>query len=378
MTRATVIAVCLVMAIFGWAGTASAHYGPVLSGSGTATIDGVLVPGEWDGSAVASTTTLASYPGWPGDGEMRVMSDDTNLYVAMRIPFEPLTGFGVGGAISLEFDNDDNGVLEEAGDDFWLVNPAFQTNDGVFFACPPNPFACSAVDTAVGGTNDLTASIGHDGSFVVVEMRHPLVSGDPNDIALLQGGRVGFQLSYTLFKSDGSAQGRLLGDIELGGADATPPVVTVPTGVVSNATGPAGAVVSFVTSATDEVDGPVPVTCSPASGSTFPIGTTTVTCTATDSSSNSASASFTIHVKSPAEQLSDLAEAVHKVGPGTSLADKLDDARAALDKNKLARVCSTLNDFISQVQAQSEKTISRDTATSLILNATRIRTVLAC
>jgi HYR domain len=378
MTRATVIAVSLVIAIFGWAGTASAHYGPILSGSGTATIDGVLAPGEWDGSPVASTTTLASYPGWPGDGEMRVMSDDTNLYVAMRIPFEPLTGFGVGGAISLEFDNDDDGVLEEAGDDFWSVNPAFQTNDGVFFACPPNPFACSAVDTAVGGTNDLTASIGHDGSFVVVEMRHPLVSGDPNDIALLPGGRVGFQLSYTLFKSDGSAQGFLLGDIELGAADATPPVVTVPTGLVSNATGPGGAAVSYVASATDGVDGPVPVTCSPASGSTFPIGTTTATCTATDSAGNSASASFTIHVKGAAEQLNDLAEAVHQVGPGTSLADKLDDARAALDKNKLARTCSTLNDFISQVQAQSGKTISTDTATALISDATRIRAVLAC
>lgn len=378
MTRATVIAVCLVMAIFGWAGTASAHYGPVLSGGGTATIDGVLAPGEWDGSAAASTTTLASYPGWPGDGEMRVMSDDTNLYIAVRIPFEPLTGFGVGGAISLGFDNDDDGVLDEVGDDFWLVNPIFQTNDGVLIACPPNPFACSVADTAVGGTNDLTASIGHDGSFVVVEMRHPLASGDPNDVALLRGGRVGFQLSYTLFKADGSAQGRLLGDIELNAADAAPPIVTVPTDVVSDATGPGGAVVSYVTSATDEIDGPVPVTCSPTSESTFPIGTTTVTCMATDSSGNSETASFTINVKGAAEQLSDLAEAVHEVGPGTSLADKLDDARAALDRNKVARTCSILNDFTGQVQAQSGKTISGDTATSLIIDATRIRAVLAC
>jgi HYR domain len=369
---------CLVLAMFASAGTASAHYGPILSGSGTAIIDGVLAAGEWDGSASASTTTLVSYPGWPGDGEMRAMSDDTNLYVAVRIPFEPLTGFGVGGAVSLGFDNDDDGVLDEVGDDVWSVNAIFQTNDGVLIACPPNPFVCGPLDTAVGGTNDVTASIGHDGSFVVVEMKHPLVSGDPNDIALLPGARVGFQLSYILFKADGSAQGRLLGDIELANADATPPLVTVPTDLTSEATGPGGAVVSYAASATDDVDGPVPVTCSPPSGSTFPIGTTTVSCTATDSSSNSASASFTIHVKGAAEQLSDLTAAVQELGPGSSLADKLQDARAALDKNKTARACSNLNDFIHQVQAQSGKAIPADTAASLITDATRITSVLAC
>jgi HYR domain-containing protein len=378
MTRAGVIVVCLVMAMFTSAGTARAHYGPVLSGSGTATIDGVLAPGEWNGSASAPTTTLESYPGWPGDGQMRAMSDDTNLYVAVRIPFEPLTGFGVGGAISLGFDDDDDGVIDEAGDDFWSVNPAFQTDDSVLIACPPNPFACSVADTAVGGTNDVTAAIGHDGSFVVVEIRHPLVSGDANDIALLAGGRVGFQLSYTLFKADGSAQGRLLGDIEPARTDTTPPLVTVPTGLTSAATGPTGAVVSYTASATDDVDGPVPVSCSPSSGGTFPIGTTTVHCTATDSSGNNASASFTIHVKGATEQLSDLAAAVQELGPGTSLADKLNDARAALDKNKTARACSDLNDFIHQVQAQAGKTIPATTAAPLITDATRITAVIAC
>jgi hypothetical protein len=36
--------------------------------------------------------------------------------------------------------------------------------------------------------------------------------------------------------------------------------------------------------------------CSPASGSTFPVGTTTVTCTATDASGNTATCSFTVSV----------------------------------------------------------------------------------
>ncbi|MGC8952805.1 HYR domain-containing protein, partial [Chloroflexus sp.] len=48
----------------------------------------------------------------------------------------------------------------------------------------------------------------------------------------------------------------------------------------------------------DAVSGAVAVTCTPASGSTFPLGTTTVTCTATDAAGNTASGSFTITVTS--------------------------------------------------------------------------------
>ncbi len=45
------------------------------------------------------------------------------------------------------------------------------------------------------------------------------------------------------------------------------------------ATGPDGATVSFTATATDLVDGSVPVTCVPASGGYLP-GETTVSCTA--------------------------------------------------------------------------------------------------
>ena len=78
--------------------------------------------------------------------------------------------------------------------------------------------------------------------------------------------------------------------------DTTPPVITVPGNMIAEATSPRGAVVSFTASATDAVDGSVPVTCSSASGSTFPLGATTVTCLATDQAGNSANASFTVTV----------------------------------------------------------------------------------
>ena len=60
------------------------------------------------------------------------------------------------------------------------------------------------------------------------------------------------------------------------------------------------AVVTYSASATDLVDGPVAVSCSPASGSIFPVGTTTVTCSATDAHGNTtpneAKPSFTVTV----------------------------------------------------------------------------------
>jgi hypothetical protein len=79
-------------------------------------------------------------------------------------------------------------------------------------------------------------------------------------------------------------------------ADTQSPTVTVPGPLSAVATSAAGAVVTFTASATDVVDGARPVTCSPASGSTFPIGNRTVTCTASDTHGNSGSSSFIVTV----------------------------------------------------------------------------------
>ena len=63
------------------------------------------------------------------------------------------------------------------------------------------------------------------------------------------------------------------------------------------ATGPGGATATFTATATDIVDGNVtPVTCTPASGSMFPLGINNVTCSATDSHGNTGSASFNVIV----------------------------------------------------------------------------------
>jgi hypothetical protein len=79
-------------------------------------------------------------------------------------------------------------------------------------------------------------------------------------------------------------------------SDGTAPVLTVPGTITRAAQSAAGAVVTFAVSAVDESDPNPSVTCEPASGSLFPIGSTQVTCTARDASGNSASASFSIIV----------------------------------------------------------------------------------
>jgi hypothetical protein len=80
--------------------------------------------------------------------------------------------------------------------------------------------------------------------------------------------------------------------------DAAGPTFSgVPSNRVVEANGPSGSVVSYTgPTATDAAEGPKPVSCNPASGSTFPLGGTTVTCTASDSHGNTSSASFTVTV----------------------------------------------------------------------------------
>ena len=80
--------------------------------------------------------------------------------------------------------------------------------------------------------------------------------------------------------------------------DTTAPTITVPAIVTAAATSAAGATVTYSVSASDP-DDTATITCTPLSGSQFPVGTTIVACTATDGSGNSASAGFPVVVSAP-------------------------------------------------------------------------------
>jgi hypothetical protein len=80
--------------------------------------------------------------------------------------------------------------------------------------------------------------------------------------------------------------------------DTTAPAILPHTDLSITTDNASGAVVTYFSPATvDAVDGAGTATCSPASGTTFPIGTTTITCTASDSHGNTAASTFLVRVE---------------------------------------------------------------------------------
>jgi X-Pro dipeptidyl-peptidase len=83
-------------------------------------------------------------------------------------------------------------------------------------------------------------------------------------------------------------------------AETVAPVLgAVPADIATETTDPTGTTVTYTNpTATDNEDPNPTVTCTPASGSKFPIGTTTVSCVATDANGNSSAAkTFNVVVK---------------------------------------------------------------------------------
>jgi hypothetical protein len=116
--------------------------------------------------------------------------------------------------------------------------------------------------------------------------------------------------------------------------DTTPPAIASHADVSIVASGPTGSNVSYTNPITsDVVDGSGTASCTPASGSLFPIGDTVVTCTAMDSYENSATPiSFVVHVTNvstgqpgaggttvPLGQTDDIPSFIPVTGQGTAL-----------------------------------------------------------
>lgn len=75
-----------------------------------------------------------------------------------------------------------------------------------------------------------------------------------------------------------------------------PPSLTCPAPITDSTTSASGTVVTFATPSASGGQSPVTVTCTPESGTTFALGTTSVSCTASDSLSRTATCSFPVTV----------------------------------------------------------------------------------
>jgi len=167
--------------------------------------------------------------------------------------------------------------------------------------------------------------------------------------------------------------------------DSTPPTITCPSNIVTEPTCPSGAVVTYQAPVgVDSCPGAVTTrTAGLASGSVFPIGTTTVTYTVTDSTGQSASCSFTVTVKTVTATIEDLKSSVNASSlSGTQkqgLIAKLNAALDALATQHTSAACQKLADFINSTQNYIDHgNVPAALGNSWISTANHLRNTIGC
>jgi HYR domain-containing protein len=99
--------------------------------------------------------------------------------------------------------------------------------------------------------------------------------------------------------------------------DTAPPMITCPAAIVAECTSASGARVTYAAPSTSDVcDGTPTVACSPASGSVFPIATTTVYCTSEDDSHNVGRCRFSVTVHDTVAPIIDCPDPIRAVCSG--------------------------------------------------------------
>jgi beta propeller repeat protein len=225
---------------------------------------------------------------------------------------------------------------------------------------------------------DLVTGVSHLGlwNYVTGEVQHPNVSAASQSLNDISGNRVVY-----MDNRNGSLDIYSL-QFTAVPPDTTPPTLHLPATIVVDATSPAGAAVSYAASAFDDRDGSVAVSCMPASGSTFAIGTTHVACSAHDAANNLATGGFDVVVRGAVDQLDALIARVKALGlkPGTqaTLLAELYLAKSALAAQKPGFACLALRIFVVETNLLSGRTIAPSDATALAGDATRIEAVVPC
>ena len=175
-------------------------------------------------------------------------------------------------------------------------------------ASPPNPspaktFTVTVEDTTAPVLGNVPANVnvaasGPSGASVTYALptasdnvdKSPVVTCSPPPAGTFPLGTT--TVTCTAIDSSGNRAATATFTITV--SDKSAPVLAGLASRTAEATSSAGAVVTFAVTASDNVDPSPTVSCSPASGNTFPLGTTKVSCTASDHASpaNTSAAQF--------------------------------------------------------------------------------------
>ncbi|MBK6425872.1 MAG: HYR domain-containing protein [Blastocatellia bacterium] len=170
------------------------------------------------------------------------------------------------------------------------VSVSFTLPSGTTYVSSTTPMGWSTMSPPVGTGGTVTfstASIPNGGtaSFTVVSA---VPCNVPNATALFG------QADIIAIEMDPNPGNSLS---EMTTVNNAAPTITCPANITqNNDANQCGAVVSFAATATDDAGCVATVACVPASGSFFPVGSTTVNCTATDAAGQMANCSFSVTI----------------------------------------------------------------------------------
>lgn len=129
--------------------------------------------------------------------------------------------------------------------------------------------------------------------------------------------------------------------------DTTAPILILPSPIVKEATEPTGADVSFSVGAADTRDQNPALMVSPASGSRFAIGTTTVTVIATDSAGNQTPGSFTVKVQDTTSPVITVHPSDQIIRVGANGVAPTPDLSSAIEATDVVGVASIIQDPVT-------------------------------
>ena len=140
-------------------------------------IDGVIAAGEWD-SAQQIDIQVNVPEGGTAPARLYLMNDSRDLFVAMRVA---RTAVDDATTFSFNLDTNYDRELSEGDDNSGVTYDPYSGSvafDNVYYTGGACPSLCGGSDVDQGGTNDVTAAVTADGTYVTYELTKPLLPTD--------------------------------------------------------------------------------------------------------------------------------------------------------------------------------------------------------